>query len=360
MKELGSLLILTLLIISACKKEPAIEPATKESLPFENNNLKMEIVSTAVPFLNIIDMHFFNETTGLIITNDGIIYKTNDRGITWDLRYKHPTVNQPLFEIFFIDQNIGFVVGGANWCNGSGCNCPGGLVLKTNDGGETWNNIYQITGHIQFDAIAKNNNGDLFIIGNGFSGPLQASAKILKSADNGINWTIVDSTSCKLLDIFFNNNSGFCIGSNPSESARIIRSDYAGEIWTLSESFDSGWPYDIDFSNDIGYTIVGRPSVIYKTNDGGDNWLKNFDSSTFSFYKINFLTATSCLLWGNANYSGGEWGYHYGAVLQTIDAGKSWTETQFKNIGGFMYSNFYSSIDGFVIAGRNLIKVTVK
>ena len=40
--------------------------------------------------------------------------------------------------LYFYDANTGFAVGGESDCSGSGCIPRGSIVLKTTDGGRTW------------------------------------------------------------------------------------------------------------------------------------------------------------------------------------------------------------------------------
>ncbi len=132
MNKILSIVFIAAITISGCKKDNGNEPANTKSFPFENSTLKMEVVSTTDPSMHIWDMHFFDEATGIVITHDGKIFKTTDRGGSWILKYTNSNPDQPFNQVMFVDQNVGYVVGGASWCSGTGCTCPGGLVLKNN------------------------------------------------------------------------------------------------------------------------------------------------------------------------------------------------------------------------------------
>ena len=70
------ILLLSFIIATGCNKldapNPKNDPANKTfELPFENSNLKMELISTSITGgSSVNDMHFFNETTGVIITHN--------------------------------------------------------------------------------------------------------------------------------------------------------------------------------------------------------------------------------------------------------------------------------------------------
>ena len=360
MNKLTPIVFAVMVIMGGCTKAPLYTLPPGESFPFENNHLKMAIVSTSVPSPQVKDIYFFNENTGVIITNDAKIYKTHDKGISWSLNYSNATSNRELASLVFIDQDVGYAVGTDKNCEVPGCPPPGGFVLKTTDGGETWGTVYQEPGDIEFDDIAVNHTGELFLITNSTRGPAEHTGKIMKSTDAGSNWTTVDTTNFPLSQITFNNNFGFCTGGY--EEGKIIRSDDNGNTWAHTVSCGEYWTYDIAFTNNIGYCIADNLSV-YKTNDNGDNWTQAYHSNDYSIYRLNALNDNTCLLWGSGAYTGGCFGYSYGAVRQTLNAGADWSEDQFKDIGGIRYTSFYSATDGYFIGsgagGVNLVKVTI-
>jgi photosystem II stability/assembly factor-like uncharacterized protein len=70
------------------------------------------------------DSYFFNSHTGFIVGDDGNIVKTEDAGQSWTNIYSG--VVEDLWDIEFINSETGFVVGDF------------GRILKTMDGGVTW------------------------------------------------------------------------------------------------------------------------------------------------------------------------------------------------------------------------------
>lgn len=344
MKRVIYLSIVAILSMTGCKKDDPIP--TGNTLPFENDNIRMELVTSSAPSY-IRDIHFFSASKGIAVTYDGKIYKTGNNGITWTLQYANPTPDQPLFQIYFIDSNVGYVVGGSNSCGGTGCIPPGGLILKTTDEGNSWTNVLQLNS-VEFVSISSNSSGDLFAISNGTKG------RISKSTNAGIDWTTIDSTTFHLNKIIFNNSFGFCTGAD----GNIIKSSDNGNTWILTTTLNAIHVTDIKFSSGNGFCIANNQTV-YKTTDDGSNWTQKFSSDICS-YVLNALTTNSCLVFGSGRYTGGDFGTWYGAIRQTTNSGDDWTETELTDIEPIRYTSFYTATNGYAVGERKLIKVEVK
>lgn len=344
MKKIVFISLIMIFTIVGCKKDDPITYG--ETLPFENDNIKMELVSSTAPDF-IRDIHFFDVSKGIAVTYDGKIYMTIDEGVTWTLQYTNPTPDQPLFQVIFKDADIGYVVGGAKKCRVHRCIPPGGLILKTNDGGNSWSKVFEMNG-VEFVSISFNSTGDLFAISNGTMG------RISKSTNNGIDWTTIDSTNFHLHRIVFYNNFGFCTGTD----GKIIRSSDNGDTWILATTLNANYVTDIKFNSGIGFCIANNFTV-FKTNDDGSNWTQKF-SSDFGSYVLNVLTSNSCLVFGSGWYTGGDFGNWTGAISQTTNSGDDWTETVLTDISRIRYTSFYTATNGYAVAEMKLIKVEVK
>lgn len=343
MKNL-SIVLFVVIGFASCKKDST--GSINKDLPFENKSIKMEVVSTVVPSQTR-DLHFMNASTGVVVTYNSEIYKTTDAGLSWELKYSNGTIDQPLSDVTFIDENIGFAVGGSSSCNGSGCEPAGGIVLKTTDGGEHWNEVYHAS-KTEIVSIARNATGDLFIASNGTKG------LILKSTDLGENWITMDSVDFNLSKVTFEASNGYCTTSN----GNIMTSTDNGLNWTLTNHFNTLYSTDIAFIGELGYCIEDN-STIYKTTDGGNSWekIQNFDHQSFV---IQPVSADIWLIFGAGSYSGGDFGTYYGGIKYTVDAGKKWKKFEFNDLPEIRSASFYESMNGYALAGNQLVKVTVK
>lgn len=141
--NIAILFFATTMIIS-CYKDNQLPHQTAETLPFENENIRLEVISSTL-LDYITGFHFFNASTGVAVSYEAKIFKTTDKGVTWITQYSNPIPNQPFSDIFFTDANVGYVVGGSTSCVEPWCVPSGGVILKTIDGGESWTRVLQMS-----------------------------------------------------------------------------------------------------------------------------------------------------------------------------------------------------------------------
>lgn len=339
------ILTFAILLFVGCKKDKSISHLP--SLPYENDQIKFELVTSSAPF-GIRDILFVNESTGIAVTYEGKIYKSINSGIDWNLQYSSPIADFPLLEILFINENVGFVVGGSTSCNGSGCIPPGGLVLKTTDGGNTWATVFQLPSD-EIVSIATNSLGDLFVISNGKKG------RIHKSINLGTDWNTTDSVKGIILQkITFNHNIGFLTGVG----GKLYKSDSNGSTWVLMNTLSADYINIKQFDSTNAFCITNNNQV-YKTNNNGSNWQPILIHQNGAL-DLKALSLNNILVFGKGNFYGGHYGTWSGEIIQTINGGESWTNLEFREIEPIRYSSFYSSTEGYLSANKKLIKVTVK
>jgi len=167
-----------------------------------------------------------------------------------------------VFAVHSIDARTGWAVGNQ------------GLVLKTGNGGKSW------------EKVALNLRDDLnditFIEREGWI--VGGEGLILHSADGGESWVKQDSgLEISLLAVkFLDRGRGFVIG----ESGAALKTEDGGRTW---EALDLDWVmivpdsllekgviapnlYDIYFSNNTYGWIVGDNGVVLFSSDGGKEW----------------------------------------------------------------------------------------
>ena len=155
------------------------------------------------------------------IVGENLIAMSIDRGCTWNKQYIRDNSSMPkstelsprLIDIVFCDQKNGFVI------------TADGDILKTIDGGNTWEKICMVL--LSANAIACTGLDNIWIVGEG--------NVVLHSIDAGETWEPV------------------IIDASPNSY----------------HSFNS-----IAFKNNIGYIAGGSPAVLYKTEDNGQTWIK--------------------------------------------------------------------------------------
>jgi photosystem II stability/assembly factor-like uncharacterized protein len=341
MKRLSFLILLATLVLVQCKKDSSIQ--MEESLPFENDLVKIESVSTTLPALSK-TVYFSNATVGFIGTFDGKLYKTSDGGLSWKLNYTSSTAIY-FSQILFKDDLNGYAVGGANGCTGTDCVIPDGVILKTNDGGNTWKSVFEKS-NSDFAALAINQTGEVFAISRG---------TIYKKGNSDTEWSPVYTSTSQLLKIDFTDGVGYCATGDSS----ILHSTDNGLHWvstTLSKTYYYTW--DIKQKDGTTFCIAGGQFLL-KSLDNGESWSRQYMHPS-KCHTIQPLSNQRWLIIANGDYSGGCNGYYTTSLLFTQDGGNSWAETAVKSINPSGPSYFYSTYDGYLISGSELAKIAIK
>lgn len=353
MKKQICFIVIPLLLTAGCEKYLAPEPGDPDpsavTLPFENDILKISLVTDDGP-VNTRNILFMDALKGFAVTFYGEIHKTVDGGVNWTQQYKNPVSYQSFYKVFFTDENTGYVVGGSNSCGGTGCIPPGGVILKSVDGGTTWSRIFELPGR-EITSITTNSTGELFATARG------ANSEILWSNDEGTTWTVIESAAFQLNGIIFNENFGFCSGVY----GNILRTNNDGDSWELISTPDALYVSDVKFSDNSVLCVMSNMRV-YRADEEGKNWLKVFDSDR-SFYGLDVPSNDTWVMHGNGGYSGGCWGYWYAGIGYTTNSGADWSVVTVRAVPALHSSSFYSDKEGFMIGGTSggyLLKVTLK
>ncbi len=166
--------------------------------------------------------YFKNNDTGFVGGIYDTILVTTNGGNNWTLKSFEP-YNGNILSFNFINANIGF---------GTGIN----TVVKTTNGGETWTSLQDVLANYMPSLYFTGMNIG-YIVGGNWSPdamPIFMGSVILKTIDGGITWdSLVNIASSKMLNsIFFtNSNTGFIVGSNGT----ILKTSNGGET-TIQEN----------------------------------------------------------------------------------------------------------------------------
>ncbi|WP_026353041.1 WD40/YVTN/BNR-like repeat-containing protein [Solimonas variicoloris] len=114
---------------------------------------------------------FADPQHGWAAGHDAAILHTEDGGRTWKLQNFQPEIEKPVLSLLALDTQRALAVGAY------------GLMLETTDAGSTWNEVDTLgfnEDELHLNAIAKLNNGDLFIAGE--------QGLMAISTDAGASW----------------------------------------------------------------------------------------------------------------------------------------------------------------------------
>lgn len=306
-------------------------------------------------------IYFWDESTGWAagssrsfadetMSSMGVVLHTNDGGESW--------VNQNigiegshlvLYDIQFVSENMGWVVVRKNDISSTNGNTQtlSGKVLFTNDGGDTWNVQYEIEdGYPQSVKFIDENNG--WVVG-GFVTGSTGSAFVLKTENGGQNWnmTTIESADHFTTVDFTDENNGWASGFDTG----LYHTTNGGASWALLNDSRFGnigeGLYTISFVDDQtgwGTTLSSFSSIVHTVN-GGVSWTSQKETDGSTNWKIDFLNSQQGVLG-----RGGE-------ILETTDGGSTWTSPNIQIEGSsFTGVHILNSQTVWGVAGGKILR----
>ena len=232
-------------------------------------------------------VYFIDNDNGFIVGDNGTFLKTTDAGENW---ISHSTsTNESIMSVQFLNQNIGFTVAYLT---------DSAWVMKTTDGGENWvtqilNPTYPIL-YLQTIQFTDSNIGWTA----GQRGDWGSSYAVLyKTTDGGSVWfevtTPISSYYSSLSSLHFtDSDNGWITGwwykydSTGYPILPIFKTTDGGNSW-IDQSIYTGLAWEGGIINSVYFVnesvgwVVGWlatqtliHSCIYKTTDGGSNWIE--------------------------------------------------------------------------------------
>jgi photosystem II stability/assembly factor-like uncharacterized protein len=244
---------------------------------------------------------------------DGGVWFSQDAGNTWTPIFDfNPTLSIGALAIDPADPNILYV--GTGEANTSADSYPGNGIFKSTDGGSTWDfSGLEESYHIGRIAVNPQNTQQIFVAAAGLLFGKNEERGIYRSEDGGTNWErvlfISDSTA------------GIDVAIDPLNPANV----YAA-MWERIR-----YP---------GLRIAGGvTSGIYKSTDGGDNWMllsNGLPAPAPTVGRIGLAIAAtnpSVVYAIYADHPG-----YFAGVYKTTDGGSNWFR-----VNDGVLSNLYSS-----------------
>lgn len=247
----------------------------------------------------------FDGTTAYSVGRYGSMVKSIDNGTTWIPLSISKTYTQ-LRKIKFTSSNIGYVAGG---------NTSSGFLLKTINGGTTWDNVgYDFLYQIYSFAITSPN---VWYAGSG-------NNKIFKTTDAGATFTeqtqsVIVSTTADFNDMgFADSANGYAVSSGGG----IIKTNDGGTTWvTANTPFGTTTVWAVKVFDAQKVIAVGASAKAFITTDGGTNWTALTTGIPGSFFCMNFLNNNFGIIAGYNNPNP--------VASKTTDGGATWTPLVF-------------------------------
>jgi photosystem II stability/assembly factor-like uncharacterized protein len=171
-------------------------------------------------------------------------------------------VNKNINDIYFVDSLTG-------WCVtiGGGSSTDSGYVLKTTNNGVNWS--VQFSGPIDFTAIQFLNMNTGYSIGYDVNG---GEGTIYKTTNSGLNWNIAHNHIPVYYEdlAFINKDTGWICSSDPIDGGVFKTTNGGASLQTqLNSSYHVTKLFFIN--QDTGW-CGGIDRKLYKTTNGGINW----------------------------------------------------------------------------------------
>jgi photosystem II stability/assembly factor-like uncharacterized protein len=198
----------------------------------------------------------------------GTLIKSKDGGETWEVVLLPERIYAE--DVFFISKNVG-------WTCGQLTNARN-LVFGTKDGGNNW--------ELQLDIVSFNlvtisfaNEREGWVAGE--------AARIYHTTDGGENWDLQVNLPGDVHSIFVLDSLHTWLANTSANGGAIYYTKNGGNTW-LSDSSIS-WSYDIHFIDTLNGWAVGRDKIA-RTTDGGTSWeiqLDNFLLEWTDIYMVD-------------------------------------------------------------------------
>ncbi|TCO11026.1 T9SS type A sorting domain-containing protein [Natronoflexus pectinivorans] len=321
-----------------------------------------KVVEEELSFYYIYDMHLVDAQT-ILLASYGGIFKSTDGGETW--QEKLAPSDEEIEAFSFINETTGYALGQLS------------RIYKTTDGGETWVNTNLLPDYFVSNVMEKgiafgsehtgivvcwDNITWLDMQANAYDTPVQTiitqdlrdaaftndttivavgRGLIAQSNTNGRTWSIqapVQFGDYYYKIHFINENIGFSVGENFAPNIKkgvIIKTIDGGNNWELNFAIEQELR-DVHFVNlDTGY-VVGSGGTIYKTTNGGNEWVAQDSGVEVSLNSV-FFTDTKT---GYACGMGG-------TIIQTTNGGDTWTIASTPTTDAMFAISFFNDSIGF-------------
>ena len=267
-----------------------------------------------------------------------------------------------LQDVYFTDDQNGLVVGN------------GGLMLKTSDGGKTWEKVeVDMRPPGAGQRPGGGGGGPPAGFGRGGPAPLYniyfvdenvgyitgGRGTILKTEDGGKTWARKMARSdtpgrggrpggirANLMGIqMINETTGFIAGSENT----ILKTTDGGETWIgSSERARVGETRNnlenILFVSPTTGWVIGSFGTLLHTTDGGENWEKRDPGFDNNLFGIHFLDENTGWICGQE-----------GLILHTTDGGTTWNQQKTESYDDLHDIIFVDAMVGWAVGGYNSV-----
>jgi len=302
-----SLLLALLLFPSlnyAQQEERSLQPqlTRDQSLfPLQSTGIWTE-VHPLIPRVDYWGVHFANADTGWAVGEGGAVIKTTNGGQKWI--WYECGVENTLRTVAAVNNGQRVIAGG-----------DGGIILISEDAGETWS---------QLSSPTIRNIWNMQMITEEIGWMVGEGGTALKTANGGLNWIQqpMPFPNAPYWDLSFINTS---FGYICSSSGIVLQTTNGGGNWNIQQAGDTRSIYTIYAFDTLKASAGGFAGKVVYTTDGGISWLAAGGGiSAAGINKIKFMDDTKGFLASS------------GGFYKSTNSGASWVSIQDLKVSGIV------------------------
>jgi photosystem II stability/assembly factor-like uncharacterized protein len=234
---------------------------------------------------NINEIYFRNDKNGYVVAGKKM-FATDDGGRSWrEIKIYEPrdfrNGTPEFLSVRFADKKRGFIVGSLIKKVGDEDKVIDSLLMRTDDGGESWTRIL-VPSKLELFHLDFVNNSRGWIVGD--------DGLVLSTQDGGLSWFAQNSRTNKALyNVDFRDSSeGYAVG----EKGVILRTENGGGTWELVRTNFPNTFMRVDFADDKNGWIVGYGGTILRSNDRGRTWISQESNTKERLYGLFMMKKT--------------------------------------------------------------------
>ena len=212
---------------------------------------------------------FSDGQNGWAVGNDGLLIRTKDGGTTWELlkpsgSTKNGERQADLHAVHFINANVGYIAGNKRTASKTSDEVWGDVeILCTKDSGENWRRCYQKNEPLTAFQITSNAQSTFAVFGD----------RAIRTDDQGETWQEI-STSAKHISwiAFSADGTGWLVGSHGVFQQSIDGGKTWQEPASLPAEFANREWWAVAFNSSGIGLAVGEKSTLALTTDNGKTW----------------------------------------------------------------------------------------
>lgn len=282
---------------------------------------------------DLVAVFFVSSDKGWIAGDNGYLGVTYDGGRNWT---RQPlNLKEDINEIYFRNDENGYLVAGRK-------------MYITRDSGRNWQEtqIYNpgdfrgLTPEFLSIRFPSKKRG--WIIGSVLNNKEEVvDSLVLKTNDGGESWQrVIVPFKSELFHLdFINDERGWIVG----DQGLILVTQDGGEIWQKQNSGTKHPLYNVDFRDrNEGYAVGGRGTIL-RTENGGQNWESVKTNFPSTFMRVDFADDKNGWIVG-----------YDGTILRSSDKGRTWLKQESRTKEN-LYGLFMSKRYGWTVGANGVV-----